>query len=89
MPDDFWSARAVEDVRRIAYAASFFHKDLERWPSLAELRTADETLPRRDRWRNEFHIETGDDGVVVSCAGPDGQFGTCDDVASHPVTPNW
>lgn len=89
MPDSFYSARAAEDVRRLGYAAGDFRRARGRWPTHAELRAVDPNLPRRDRWRHEFRFETQADRLIVSCAGVDGLFGTCDDVACHPISPDW
>jgi len=52
------------------------------------LRAADKTLPARDRWQGEFVFAVIGDALQVSCAGPDRQFDTPDDVSGHPVSPD-
>ena len=73
----------------MGYAAGFYRRQHGRWPEVAELLAGNASLPKRDRWRNEFRFETGGRGLIVSCAGIDGRFGTCDDVASDPISPDW
>jgi hypothetical protein len=58
------------------------------WPDLAELRAEDPSLPSRDRWQGEFAFELVGDALAISCAGPDGDLGSDDDVVYPPITPD-
>ncbi|MGB3965671.1 MAG: hypothetical protein WBO45_03000 [Planctomycetota bacterium] len=78
----------MADVGWLALAAGEFERAHGRWPSHDELLANDPTLARQDRWRHPFRFEVTPHGFVVTTAGIDGEFGTCDDVASDPVPPS-
>lgn len=76
---------AVAAVRRLARAAEEF-RDLEgRWPAPAELHAYDASLPRHDPWGRAFRFGAAGRGLRIASAGPDGAFGTADDVLREPM----
>jgi hypothetical protein len=75
----------VADVGWLALAAGDFQRANSRWPTHAELVATDSTLARLDRWQHAFRCEVTAAGFVVTSAGIDGEFDTCDDIASDPV----
>lgn len=80
-----FGTRAVSDIQRLAFAAADHRRDRGRWPSLAELRTRDLSLPVTDPWRHDYRADRSDDQMVVRCAGIDGVFDTSDDILSDTV----
>ena len=65
-----------------------YRQEHGKWPDLSTLRAHDRTLPARDRWQGEFVFEVLDDEIRISCAGPDGCFGSADDVVAGPLSPD-
>ena len=87
--DDFYIARAAEDVGRLSTTTREYRMVNGEWPILAELRAEHPSLPSRDRWQGEFAFDVEGDWLAVSCAGPDGILGNRDDVGGTliPVEP--
>jgi len=72
------------DAKTIASAAEMFMAESSgECPTVAQLieqKILSDKLNTKDAWDNEFQIECDGDGPVVRSAGPDGQFGTEDDI---------
>jgi hypothetical protein len=68
-------------VNQLREAVLLFRKDNQRWPA-----GIDALIPRymneqpKDRWGRPFYLENRGGAMAVASAGPDGVFGTADDV---------
>lgn len=71
------------DAKTIASAAEMFMAENEGCPSIEDLIAAkvlSDKKATKDAWDHDYQIECGEDGPVVTSAGPDGEFGTNDDI---------
>ena len=76
--------QTATDAKTIASAAEMFMAENSgECPTVAQLieqKILSDKLNTKDAWDNEYQIECDEDGPVVRSAGPDGQFGTEDDI---------
>ena len=76
--------QTATDAKTIASAAEMFMAEGSgECPSVAQLieeKILSDKLNTKDAWDNDYQIECDEDGPVVRSAGPDGQFGTEDDI---------
>ncbi len=75
-------------MSRLSKAACQHRRENGSWPQLEVLLSEDETLPAVDRWPGPFVLELTGDAMTIACAGPDRVFGTEDDVATPPISPD-
>lgn len=77
--------QAVSDAQAVSAAVLLYMADSNRCPaSSQELQNEgylDRSKRATDPWDNEFQITCEGDDIYVVSAGPDGQFGTEDDIA--------
>lgn len=76
--------QTATDAKTIASAAEMFMAEGSgECPSVSQLieeKILSDKLNTKDAWDNDYQIECDEDGPVVRSAGPDGQFGTEDDI---------
>jgi hypothetical protein len=75
-------------VCRLSKAACQHHRENGSWPKLDLLLSEDQTLPALDHWQGPFVLEVTGNEMTIASAGPDRLFGTEDDVAAPPVSPD-
>lgn len=71
------------DAKTIASAAEMYMAENNECPTvqaLVEQKIISDRLATKDAWDNDFLIECDEDGPIVRSAGPDGEFGTEDDI---------
>lgn len=71
------------DAKTIASAAEMYMAENEGCPTISDLITAkvlSDKKATQDAWDHDYQIECDEDGPTVTSAGPDGQFGTEDDI---------
>ena len=81
-------------IRNIGMAARVYEVDTGRFPPSLDALVNDDGSPNWngpyfeqkgvpvDPWNNEFQYKTTDNGFKIVCAGPDGNFGTEDDLTN-------
>ena len=76
--------QTLTDAQAVKAAVLLFMTDNNGCPStsteLQEEGYLDRSKRATDAWDNDFQIECEGDDIYVICAGPDGQFGTEDDI---------
>ncbi|QQR89517.1 MAG: type II secretion system protein GspG [Myxococcales bacterium] len=75
--------QTTADVQTVRSAAIIWLSDNTGCPSVGELienKFLDQGARTQDAWGNDFRIECTSDDIEVSSGGPDGEFGTEDDI---------
>lgn len=76
--------QTATDAKTISAAAEMYmaegNGECPTVQQLIDQKILSDKLNTKDAWDNDFQIECNEDGAIVRSAGPDGQFGSEDDI---------